>query len=258
MLKKYALVATALAAVSLAACSGIRNPFVSSAPSPSPSPSPLTIPTPAPTVFPSPTVPAKAFETALEKASKASYSAENATSKEDWELAANRWQQAIELIKTLPADDPNYKQAQENLPEYQRNFQVARNRSQRTVSLASYLPVDGPGRVDSVDKVVGSSAKVFLEGYMNALVHQGKTGYQFWCSKSKGERVSFYSPRSWDLLDSHIASSGRAGAFTVQLDSSNRGGEQITTNWAVVVEREQSKGARIPPGNWCVSMVLEK
>lgn len=255
MLKECSLVSVALVSLSLASCSQIGNPFASSA---IPSPSPSATPEPIAASSPSPTDSTKAFETALEKASKASYSAENATSKEDWELTANRWQQAIELMKSLPTDDPNYKQAQENLPEYQRNFQVAHNRSLRTVSLAGYLPVDGPGRIDSVDKVVGSSAKVFLEGYMNALVHQGKTGYEFWCSKSKGERVSFFSPRSWDLLDSHIASSGRAGAFTVQLDSSNRGGEQITTNWAIVIEREQSRGARIPPGNWCVSMILEK
>jgi hypothetical protein len=199
-----------------------------------------------------------AFEAGLEKASKASYSARNAESKEDWELTASRWQHAIELMRNLPTDDPNYDEAQKNLLAYQRSYQIARNRSQRTVSLAGYLPVDGPGRVDSVDKVVGSSAKVFLEGYMNSIVHQGRTGYEFWCSKSKGGRVSFFSARSWDLLDSHIASSRRAGAFTVQLDSSNRGGEQITTNWAVVIEREQKRGARIPPGNWCVSMILEK
>ncbi len=195
----------------------------------------------------------------LEKASKAAYSAKNAESKEDWELTANRWQQAIQLMKSLPSDDPNYDQAQKNLPEYQRNLLVAQDRSQRTVSAAGYSLVDGPGRVDAVNKVTAASAQGFLEGYMNAIVHQGKAGYEFWCSKSKGDRVSFFSPRSWNLLDSHIAASGRAGAFTVQLDSSNRGGERITTNWAVVLEREQRNAAgKIPPGNWCVSMILEK
>lgn len=163
------------------------------------------------------------------------------------------------MMEKLPPTHPQYAQAQDNLSGYKRNLQIAQNRSQRTISAAGYLPVDGPSKVESVNKVVATSAKAFLEGYMNAVVNQGKSGYDFWCSKSEGARLSFFAPRSWDLLDSHIAGSGQAAAFTVQLDSSNRGGVQITTNWAVVLEREQSKTkGRVPPGNWCVSMVLEK
>lgn len=259
MLNRCKLLVPTFSSLFLVGCSGSWNPLASSSPSPSPSPilEASAVSTPSP--IPSPSMPSNIFEMGLEKASKAAYSAKNAEMKEDWELTANRWQQAIEMMESLPIDHPNSTEAQANIPEYKRNLLVAQNRSQRTVSGAGYLQVDAPGKVDSVNKVVSASAKGFLEGYMNSIVNQGRTGHDFWCSKSKGSRVSFFSPRSWDLLDSHTSGSRQAAAFTVQLDSSNKGGSQITTNWAVVIEREQRNAkSKISPGNWCVSMILEK
>lgn len=255
MLHRCKLIAPVLSFLFLSSCSSIQIPFTTSSPVPSPTAEVNAVPSP----IPSPSVPPNTFEMGLEKASRAAYSAKNAETKEDWELTANRWQQAIELMNRLPIEHPNHSEAQSKLPEYKQNLLVAQNRARRTVSAAGYLQVDAPGKVDSVNKLVSASAQGFLEGYMNSIVNQGRTGYDFWCAKSKGSRVSFFSPRSWNLLDKHVAGTGRAAAFTVQLDSSNKGGSQITTNWAIVLEREQQKAnSRIPPGNWCVSMILEK
>ncbi|HEY9875107.1 MAG TPA: hypothetical protein V6D12_16855, partial [Candidatus Obscuribacterales bacterium] len=55
--------------------------------------------------------------------------AQSAESKDDWELVASRWQEAIDLMKAVPQSSKNYAVAQKKLAEYQGNLGVANKRA---------------------------------------------------------------------------------------------------------------------------------
>ncbi|MGA1475041.1 MAG: hypothetical protein ACO4AI_07730 [Prochlorothrix sp.] len=51
---------------------------------------------------------------------------QEATSAEDWDNIAARWERAVELMQAVPATDPNYAQAQERIFTYDDNLNYAR------------------------------------------------------------------------------------------------------------------------------------
>jgi predicted aspartyl protease len=59
---------------------------------------------------------------------------QSAQSKDDWRLVASRWQQAIELMRSVPRSNQNYGQAQRKLTQYQRNLTVAQRQSNRSTA----------------------------------------------------------------------------------------------------------------------------
>ena len=105
-------------------------------PSPPPSPSPLTpaAPPPSPVTLASPET--DAFQEAENKAISAKNIAQIAQTKEDWTLVANRWQQAINLIKAVPKSHPKYALAQKQLAEYQTGL----NNAQKQLKLPASTP----------------------------------------------------------------------------------------------------------------------
>ncbi|HEY9649323.1 MAG TPA: retroviral-like aspartic protease family protein [Coleofasciculaceae cyanobacterium] len=60
------------------------------------------------------------FPHAIDVAMGAISISQSAASREDWKLAATQWQQAINLLKQVPATSPNYSKAQQRVPQYQR------------------------------------------------------------------------------------------------------------------------------------------
>lgn len=56
-----------------------------------------------------------------------------AQSQDDWQLAADRWQQAIALLAAVPPTSPNYAQAQAKRSEYGRNLALAQRQSSRPI-----------------------------------------------------------------------------------------------------------------------------
>ncbi len=105
-------------------------------PSPPPSPSPLTpaAPPPSPVTLASPET--DVFQEAENKAISAKNIAQIAQTKEDWTLVANRWQQAINLIKAVPKSHPKYALAQKQLAEYQTGL----NNAQKQLKLPASTP----------------------------------------------------------------------------------------------------------------------
>lgn len=69
------------------------------------------------------------FRNAVNRASSAVSIGQSAHSEADWQLAANRWQQAIELMKQVPATSENYAVAQTKIQEYQNHLQAAQQRA---------------------------------------------------------------------------------------------------------------------------------
>lgn len=84
------------------------------------------------------------FPDAINQASSAFTLSQSAQSRDDWRLVANRWQQAIELMTTVPASSPYHGEAQQKLTEYRRNLSYARQQASMP------LPESEPGRIIAV------------------------------------------------------------------------------------------------------------
>jgi clan AA aspartic protease (TIGR02281 family) len=71
---------------------------------------------------------------AIDKAESATNISQAAQSKDDWTLVADRWQRAVDLIKTVPASSPYRAMAKTKLTEYQRNLKYAKQRAAKASS----------------------------------------------------------------------------------------------------------------------------
>ncbi len=62
---------------------------------------------------------ANSYQKATDFATGAITISKSAVSRDDWRLVANRWQEAVKLLKTVPASSRQYKTAQKKLTQYQ-------------------------------------------------------------------------------------------------------------------------------------------
>jgi hypothetical protein len=87
---------------------------------------------PAPTEMGDLTVPksADSFVTAVRIAERASEAGLQAQSSAEWLELAARWQQAADLMKTVPAGDKRYKTAQDRVIQYRKNSEAALQQAQ--------------------------------------------------------------------------------------------------------------------------------
>jgi predicted aspartyl protease len=83
---------------------------------------------------PTPRTPARPdpYPLALSRASSAVNISRSAQSQDDWRLVASRWQQAIALIRAIPATSPRHAEAQSKLAEYGRNLAFAQQQANRS------------------------------------------------------------------------------------------------------------------------------
>lgn len=85
------------------------------------------------------------FKEATNRATSAVVLGQSAQSPQDWQLAVGRWQQAVELMRQVPASAPNYAQAQAKVQEYQQNLAAAQRRANgQTTAPAQAAPVEAP------------------------------------------------------------------------------------------------------------------
>ncbi|MBD0344134.1 MAG: aspartyl protease, partial [Coleofasciculus sp. Co-bin14] len=103
----------------------VPSPSIATTPAASPSPRPAALSvkaTPKPSallVKPSP-ITSEAYDTAMDIAMGAVTISKSAVSRQDWSLVASQWQQAINLLKTVPNASTQHKQAQTKVAQYQR------------------------------------------------------------------------------------------------------------------------------------------
>ncbi|WP_413160752.1 hypothetical protein ACL6C3_19780 [Capilliphycus salinus ALCB114379] len=83
------------------------------------------IETEKPEVIP-PQVPDENFKKGIENATNASVLVQTAKSKNEWEFVETQWQNAIDYMKQVQPDDPNYEAAQKRVVQYQKNLEYAR------------------------------------------------------------------------------------------------------------------------------------
>jgi len=72
------------------------------------------------------------FRDAVNKATTTAELAQTAKTLEEWSNVANAWQQAIDLMESVPQSDPNYEVAQQKAREYQANKTYAQNNANGT------------------------------------------------------------------------------------------------------------------------------
>ncbi len=104
--------------------------------SPTPKAVATTSPTPKPQVAKpqpakTPNIPTgpDTFEDATDTAVGAVTISQSAVSRDDWSLVVSRWEEAINLMKQVPASSKNYKTAQTKLSEYQKKLADAKVRA---------------------------------------------------------------------------------------------------------------------------------
>jgi predicted aspartyl protease len=66
------------------------------------------------------------YREALDRADSARSISQSAQNPEDWELTANRWEQALDLLDEVPAKDPNRKYVGQKRAEFNHGLAVAR------------------------------------------------------------------------------------------------------------------------------------
>lgn len=112
------------------------------------------------------------------------------------------------------------------------------------------IPVDQTASPSPTSNSEEESVRKFIEDYLNEIINKGNSGTTSWCSESKDLESSFYAPRSAKILD--IFASETLGSATIQLDSSNKGGMQITNNWKIYLKKETNASSS---GGWCISLI---
>ncbi|PSR19547.1 hypothetical protein C8255_01680 [filamentous cyanobacterium CCP3] len=75
----------------------------------------------------------------MNRATSAVAIGQSAQSKDDWQLAASRWQQAIALMEQVPSSSPNHAQAQTKTQEYKQHLAAAQNRATGSIVPAAAL-----------------------------------------------------------------------------------------------------------------------
>lgn len=108
----------------------VSNPTPTPAASPVSTPPPASSPTPPASIpEPPPTPPSDTYKEALDVATSAVTISQSAVSRDDWKLVANRWQEAIQLLKAVPTSSQHHATAQQKLSQYQNLLADAKQRS---------------------------------------------------------------------------------------------------------------------------------
>lgn len=133
--KFFLFLLTSLCTSTLAGCDGPLlsqfglDPLPVSPPVPSPIASPVA--TTSPAIDSTPLNSADPYQDAIDRASSAFTLGQSAQSQDDWRLVARRWQQAVDLMASVPNSSPNFAQAQKKVPEYRNNLTYAQQQASR-------------------------------------------------------------------------------------------------------------------------------
>jgi predicted aspartyl protease len=118
-----------------------RNPGSNSVKTPTPQPSIAASPEPmqSPARQPKPPEPSKEdfYIQALDKADSARNISQSAQSDDDWKLVISQWQEAIRLLRSLPASSPYKPMAKGKLTEFQQGLNEAKKQSTRPNPIAA-------------------------------------------------------------------------------------------------------------------------
>lgn len=228
-----------------------------------------TVAAPSPVIAqvesPSPSPQIDPFQEATDIAIGASTIAESAISSDDWQLVADQWRQVINLLREVPTDSPNRAEAQKKIKEYQRQLIIAKQNvanPPQVEEVVSKISDSQPQSTSQASKASASTSKSqakpkpkinatreFLNAYFHDVVNEGGYGYEYWCTKKAGFRSRLFSPRSYKILQADN------NYGVVRIDSSNKGGSHITSNWSFYLDKETDKKHTGLPSGLCISLM---
>lgn len=126
----------------LLALSGCRSTPKVNVPPPEVVEVPVTNRPPTRPIAASPTV--DSYNRAIDQADSAITISQSAQSQDDWNLVVSRWQQAVQLMKSVPANSPRHAQAKTKIAEFERNLDTARKQMSRIGSKPAPVDLGSP------------------------------------------------------------------------------------------------------------------
>lgn len=87
------------------------------------------------------------FRKAINKAMAAAQLTQSAEFREEWHAVATLWQEAIDMMQAIPAENQSYALAQDKASEYRRNLTYARNNTVVQPAMADTMGVWSAGSV---------------------------------------------------------------------------------------------------------------
>jgi len=102
-----------------------------------------------------------------------------------------------------------------------------------------------------------SPPTVVVQKYFNTIINDDNyAGDKYWCSSSKDLVSRFFAPTRYRIISGSAYKTG--GSYTVQLHSSNKGGQPIVARWSVYVQKEKNATrAQGLPYGYCIALISE-
>jgi hypothetical protein len=191
-----------------------------------------------------PQIPNNNFSEGMVKVEEAIQLESYAIVEQDWVQVAQRWEEAINLLKNVTDNDPNKKLANENINKYSPKLNFAKEKLKLLAEVNNPITAEeNPPEILS-SKVSDSSQESyspqiisqsettipetniattpnsnndseaatekklieeFINLYFNATVNKGSDGYEYWCEKGLLQS-KIIAPRKWELLDIKLES----------------------------------------------------
>lgn len=142
------------------------------------------------------------FDVALDKAYGALTISQSAQSPEDWNLVVSQWNEAIALMKSIPASSPDKALAQKKLIQYQQNLKYAKQQANR--------PLQTPPEIATIPQIPPTNPSVAIAAAPNQKVFQALIK-----SRTGGTPVvdvNFNGVRQFDM----IVDTGASGTVITQ------------------------------------------
>lgn len=73
------------------------------------------------------------FQDASDAATSATSISQSSVSRDDWNLVSSKWQEAIDLMKAIPANNENYAIAQQKIAEYSKSLSYAKQQATKEI-----------------------------------------------------------------------------------------------------------------------------
>lgn len=200
------------------------------------------------------------YQQAIDRASGAFTLSRSAQSQDDWQLVANRWQQAIDLMAAVPTASPRHSQAQKKVSEYRNNLSYAQFQAHRPTadprangtvvirppthsravdraSAQPMVPVHPAPSATSTDRsssAVGSSTAAYSDISFHAPIirREGNTPVI---------RVTFNGNQTFDM----IVDTGASGTLITQQQAQTLGVNPVA---ATLVDTASQQGVTVPLG----------
>jgi hypothetical protein len=201
---QFAAIVSTLLVISSTGCSQGESSQSSSPAAISPtvsasSPSPSV----APTLSPDSLSPSESerFQEALDTGMGAATITQSASSKDDWRLVINRWQAAIDLLKTVSKSSPNYATAQKKIAEYRQNLAYAQQQTNRVSPSPKKAIAPVASKPSQPSPIVATAPNPPQPSSVTPEValamHLRQTGAKlygtYWCSYCKQQKALFGS-----------------------------------------------------------------